>query len=226
MAGTAIRRSIIKTIGAAALSLAFVFFAYTAFDSGNFWWAIGLACVAVAAAVGAVVGPKTASCPHCGRAITPEADKTWFNHCRACGEYSQQQGNTMVKLPPDYIHMPDGIRFANFPVALAYVTNKPSYQRYWPNICIICNAPATRTEPSVDVVIVTPEIDHRLSFPFPRCEGCVVSVQKDDHHEIWYGPGFRCDSHFLWFDSYRFWREFCRLNGIDPRWADSAAYAR
>ena len=223
MAGTVIKRSIFGTIVLAALSLAIGFGAFKVYEAGHFWWGIGLACVAVACGIAAFRGPQTVKCPYCNRALSPIYGSE-FCCCEACGEYSQRKDNTMVRLAPDYIH--SGIAPFNVfltglttPVYVAGARTRHVRDLRWPDICILCSAPPTETALVEGVARGrdADEDDLHLSVNVPKCVGCVVRVHKMPSSEIWYGPGFAFDSNSMSFSSYRFWREFCRLNGIDQR---------
>jgi hypothetical protein len=220
MADSTIRRSIGGTIAAGAASLAAGAGGVSAIWNGN-WW--GLVLVLVAAALGAlaIIGPQKAKCPSCGHNMS--ADGHNVNHCSSCGQYAQAQGGALVKLPPDYIDVK-----AVFPVRLdrlikpGLITGLPRSdmsELRWPNICLVCSAPATAVWP-VELLINRAtgamKIGLRLRFPFPHCGRHHLDIDVDDHG-VWEGTGFGCDHAQLRFQSYRFWREFCRVNNIDQR---------
>ena len=220
MADTTIRRSIGGTIAAGAGSLAAGALAVAGIWNGN-WWGLVPAIVAVVLGGVAVVGPRKANCPHCGRAMS--ADGHNVNHCSACGQYAQEQGGALVKLAADYVDI-NGV----FPVHLdrlikpGVITGLPRSDMgdvRWPNICVVCSAPATGadlTEVLITRISGPVKTGLRLRFPFPRCARHPIHAEMTESG-AWNGDGFACDHAQLRFQSYRFWREFCRLNGIDQR---------
>jgi len=239
MADATIRRSIGKTIGFAVLSLALAAGAIALLWNG-YWLGIVVACVAALFGGFAYDGPKKANCPQCGKPMSADAfgnpmgrssaDGVTVAHCPACGQYSRPEGGALVKLAPDYV---DGN--AVFPVHLdrlikpGSITGLPKSDMHdvrWPNICIVCSAPPTRTDP-VEVIVsrmsgpMTTQL--RLRFPFPCCARHHVHPEIAENTELWSGPGFECDHVQLRFQSHRFWREFCRLNNIDHRRAEYAS---
>jgi hypothetical protein len=222
MPDTTIRRSVAGTIGAGAVSLACAAGAIWAFSEGN--WVV----VVIAGLVGgvfgvvAVGGPQRAKCPHCSRGMG--ADSADVNHCGSCGQYSRPESGSLVRLGPDHVD-PHPV----FPVNLdrllkpGLVTGLPTSNMQdvrWPNICLVCSAPATGVD-QVEVVIdrgggaVSTRV--RMRLPFPCCGGHHIGVGASETRHVWEGNGWECDHVQLRFNSYRYWREFCRLNNIDQR---------
>jgi ribosomal protein S27AE len=222
MPDTTIRRSVAGTIGAAAVSLACAAGAIWAFGEGN--WVVVVVAGLIGAVCGAVaiVGPRKAKCPHCGG--TMGADSSRVHHCGSCGQYARTEGGKLVKLEPDYVD-PQTV----FPVSLdrllkpGLVTGLPTSNMQdvrWPNICLVCSAPATGVD-QVEVVVdrgggaMSTRV--RMRLPFSRCGRHPIGVGVDETRHVWHGDGWECDHAQLRFNSHRYWREFCRLNNTDQR---------
>lgn len=200
MADTTVTRSIGGTVGFAVAALAGAGGAFWLYTNDHAILAAIAGFFSFSLAMGAFFA-HSADCPHCGSRMSAGAA---VDRC-GCGEYSRTENGRLVKVEPDYV--------ADSP---AFVTNVDQLivrggNSLWPEGCCVCGAPSVRHE-NLSATFDSPGVGmvQRLTLRFnvPHCQNHKRGV------EVVGGSGWE-----LKFRSHRYWREFCRVNGIPTRQA-------
>jgi hypothetical protein len=189
------------TIGLGALAAAVGGGAIWLFTSDHPIFAAIAAFFAIASGCAAVTGQYTADCPHCGSPMLAGE----VTQCSKCGEFALAERGALVKLPRDYV-----AESATFIVNMDRVLELGGVVR-WPDDCCICGGPSTRTERLTQ------------SFDSPGIIGNRLTLRFDVPHCQTHRRGVACGGTSgvvlvgLTFRSYRYYREFIHMNGIDQR---------
>jgi len=189
------------TIGLGALAAAVGGGAIWLFTSDHPIFAVIAAVVAVGFGFIAVGGEYIADCPHCGSPMSAGL----VTQCSKCKEFALNERGALVKLPADYV--------AESPMFIVNMDRvlELGGPAIWPSSCCICGAPPTRTERLTQ------------SYDSPGIGGTRLTLRFDVPHCQTHRRGVACGGTpgvvlvGLTFRSYRYYREFIRMNGIDHR---------